>query len=533
MTQQIKGNKKVLVTDILVIGSGAAGANFALHAAGNTKITLVCKGKLEDSNTNKAQGGLAAVMDSYDSFAEHIQDTLTTGVGLCREETVQIVVEEAPGEIRKLLNNGMPFTMENKKLLLSREGGHNKNRVCYAEDDTGAKLAKTLLVQLREQAVTVLENHFVLELITLCGKDSVSAHKRCVGAHVVDGKGNEFAILSKAIVLATGGAGQLYQQTSNPEIATADGVALAYRAGAVVEDMEFVQFHPTALCKEGCPNFLISETVRGEGGLLYNTLGERFMLRYHEMKELAPRDEVARAIHEERKKGEVYLDIRHKGSDYILSRFPMIHATLFSYGIDMTKEMIPIAPAAHYMCGGVKVDCYGQTSISGLYAIGEVSCTGLHGANRLASNSLIEALVFGKRCAAKILEELITLHTPLKQIFETLPSGIPGTNINEVLEFRKELQSIMSSHVGIIRTEQGLREALVRLRTLEKKLAVYSNNKNIVEIKNMILVGYLIAKAALFRRESRGTHFRQDYPHLLLEWLVHYLLAEGKEEVCT
>ncbi|PLX26149.1 L-aspartate oxidase [Candidatus Parcubacteria bacterium] len=386
--------------DFLVIGSGIAGLNFALQASEYGTVAIVTKKELMESNSNYAQGGIAAVLDKMDSFDKHIEDTMKAGCHLNDKEAVEIMIKEAPNQIKRLIDVGVGFSKKQDELCLSKEGGHSERRIAHAHDTTGKEIERALIHQVRHhKRITIFESHVAFKLAeSKDAIDRVSTPRQCIGAFVLDTDNNKILNFSaKATILATGGAGQVYERNSNPKIATGDGVAMAYKARAEIKDMEFIQFHPTALNKKGAPSLLISETVRGEGGVLVNSKGEQFMKNYHELKDLAPRDIVARAILEEMKHGTVYLDIRHKGSAYIKKRFPYLYENLWWHDIKMDKDLIPISPAAHFICGGIHTDLDGRTNIPGLFAFGEVAHTGVHGANRLASNSLLECMVFSGR----------------------------------------------------------------------------------------------------------------------------------------
>ena len=397
-------------TDFLVVGSGIAGLNFALKTAKHGKVTIATKKEIMESNTNLAQGGIAAVTQKSDSIELHIEDTLTVGSGLSNKRIVKLLAEHGPEAIRNLLSFGVNFDKKNNKLHLTTEGGHSIARVLHSGDSTGKEIEQTMTECVRENKnIEVFENCFAIDLIL--------AQQKCAGAKILDIKNRAVCdIFARATILATGGIGYIYQNTTNPEIATGDGIAMALRAGAKIEDMEFVQFHPTTLNKLGAPHFLISESLRGEGAILVNEAGERFMLDYDSMGELAPRDIISRTIFNELKKGIVYLDIRHKGKSFILDRFPMIYQECLKYDIDITEDLIPVSPAAHYICGGIKTDEYGETSVENLLAFGECACTGVHGANRLASNSLLESVVFSSLGAEKAKKYLKNeIETPLQQ----------------------------------------------------------------------------------------------------------------------
>ncbi len=494
-------------TDILIIGSGAAGLYTAIKISEHHDVTLISKTSLTQSNTQHAQGGIAAVTSKSDSPELHRQDTLIAGAGICSHEAVDILVNEGPSCIRDIIKMGTMFDREDGKLALTKEGAHSKRRILHANGDaTGAEIVRALSeVAKNNKRITILENHFTIDLMTHQGE--------CIGAIVMRPEGERVFIRAKATILSTGGAGQLYRYTTNPEIATGDGMAMAYRAGAYIKDVEFIQFHPTALFYPGAPRFLISEAVRGEGAVLRNINGERFMQKYHPQKELAPRDIVARAIvseMEETGSTYVYLDITHESEELIKNRFPTIYKECLRYGLDMVTDWIPVAPAAHYIMGGIKTDTNGETATPRLFSCGEVSCTGVHGANRLASNSLAEALVFGKRIADK-LEDI-----------PPLPEGIPSVSFSlmrqqtmstdNVMEKRLRLQKLMLRHVGIKRNERGLIKAVKELERYAKAFRNKMDNIAEFEYLNLLTIAVLVANAALLREESRGGHFREDFP---------------------
>lgn len=488
-----KAGSNGVKTDFIVIGSGIAGLNFALGAAKRGRVVLLTKKDVMESNTNYAQGGMAAVLDKDDTFEAHIRDTLKAGCYHNDRKAVEFLVKQGPKMIKKLLELGTPFERQNGVLKLTREGAHNCRRVAYAGDSTGHAIEKTLIRQVsRDKRIKVLENSLAVDLIV--------RHRKCYGVIYLKGRKIK-KIYGKAVVLATGGAGALFEKTTNPDIATADGIAMAFRAGAKVEDLEFIQFHPTALNKAGAPPFLISEAVRGEGGKLKNFRGEEFMAKYHPDKELAPRDIVARAIVEEAQSGTVALDISHKDPAILKNRFPTIYKKLLEYGIDMTKEAIPVLPAAHYMCGGVKVNLNGETNIKNLYAFGETARTGVHGANRLASNSLLESMVFSNQ----VLSAVKKLRGKVEEVSAPLPNYIEF----DASDIKKEIRQIMWRNVGLLRTDAGLRLAIRKLEEIGDKLPAGVNG-GLAEAKNMVQVGRLIALAALKRKKSLGCHFRSD-----------------------
>ncbi|TNE70348.1 L-aspartate oxidase [bacterium] len=513
--------------DFLVLGSGAAGLSYALQVSEFGSVAIITKKQKAESNTNYAQGGIAAVVDQYDSFEKHIEDTLDAGAGLCKLDSVELIVKEGPVAVGKLLEFGARFTKDDGELHLGKEGGHSHNRIVHAADMTGKEIERVLLKEIAKRPnIHIYEHHYALELITQhhLGKrvTRYDNDTQCFGAYVLNTKSNQVeTFLAKVTLLATGGAGQVYRHTTNPEIATGDGIAMAYRAKARVANMEFVQFHPTSLFLPEANSFLISEAVRGHGGILRNHKGEAFMAKYDERKDLAPRDIVARAIDDQIKKsGEdfVYLDVTHLPEHDVIEHFPNIYKTCLKYGLDITKNMIPVVPAAHYLCGGVVTDLDGRTSISALFACGEVACTGVHGANRLASNSLLEAIVFANKAAASAAKmvQSISLNT---EIPDWDDSGTTDTKEwIEVSHNKKELQQIMSDYVGIVRSNLRLERAFRRTFLLYEEVeSYYQRNKVSVplcQLRNMISVAYMIIRSAQMRKESRGLHYNVDYPKL-------------------
>lgn len=513
-------------TDFLIIGSGVTGLFLALKISDHGSVTIITKKSDYESNTNYAQGGIAGVFSDSDHIEEHIQDTLNAGAGLCDPVAVRILVEEGPARVRELLEIGVPFNRDpDGKLDLGREGGHRKNRIVHAMDRTGREIEASLLQAVKEKGnIQILENHALVDLLTRhhIPKGEESYPLRCYGAYVLDTEDGEVAtIFAKKTILATGGAGQVYLHTTNPSIATGDGVACAYRAGAKVKNMEFYQFHPTSLFHQHGNSFLISEAVRGEGGILKDWEGRAFMSDYHEMKDLAPRDIVARAIDNEMKKSgkpHVYLDITHKPGDFIRSHFPSIHEKCLSLGIDITQEPIPVVPAAHYMCGGIETDLWGKTSIGDLYAAGEVSCTGVHGGNRLASNSLLECLVFADRIYRDIKTSSSPEYAPeAKFIPEWNKEGTKNSEEWVLVSHNlDEIKSIMSDYVGIVRSDLRLLRASRRIQLLREEVKDYYNrttvSEGLLELRNLALIADIIVRSALMRKESRGLHFSTDYP---------------------
>jgi L-aspartate oxidase len=510
--------------DFVVIGSGIAGLSFALKAARHGSVVVITKRKGADTNTAWAQGGIACVTSDEDSFELHVRDTLGAGAGLCDEAVVRTIVTEGPERIHELSELGLQFDERevagHRELDLGKEGGHSKRRVLHVRDATGKEIEQALLRQLgRHQDVKLLENHMAVDLIT-AAKLGLATEDRCLGVYVLDEKtGDVETIRSDRIVLATGGSSKVYLYTTNPDIATGDGVAMAWRAGVEIANMEFVQFHPTCLFHPQAKSFLISEAVRGEGGVLRNNRGEDFMKRYDPRGSLAPRDIVARAIDAEIKRSGakcVFLDITHKSPEFVRERFPHIYQTCLRFGVDISKQAIPVVPAAHYQCGGIKTDVNGATTLPGLYAIGEVACTGLHGANRLASNSLLEGLVVAHRAAAAGAHR----GSARKQQI-TLPEWQSG-NVQDVDELVviyhnwDEIRRLMWDYVGIVRTDKRLQRASARLRNLQREIReFYWNFKvsvDLLELRNLATAAALIVDSALSRKESRGLHYTLDYP---------------------
>jgi L-aspartate oxidase len=514
-------------TDFLVIGSGIAGLTFSLKAARFGKVTIVTKADLEESNTRYAQGGIAAVFSEPDNFEKHIKDTLIAGDGFCNEKVVRMVVQEAPERIQDLIELGVSFDRkEDGTYDLAKEGGHTEYRILHSKDRTGDVIEKALVNQVRNDPnIEIFEQHFAIEILTQHHLGDVLKKNnpdiKCFGAYVADLVNQKvITFLSKITVIATGGMGNVYMTTTNPEIATGDGVAMVYRAKGIIENMEFIQFHPTSLYDpNNRPSFLITEALRGYGAVLKNMSGERFMKRYDSRGSLAPRDIVARAIDNEMKiwgDDHVWLDCTHLNPEGLKDHFPNVYEHCLQRGINITKEMIPVVPAAHYSCGGIKVDMNGQSNINRLYALGEASSTGLHGANRLASNSLIEAAVYSHRAVIHSGSRLNDL------IFqENIPDwDYKGTTHLEemilITQNYKEVQMIMSNYVGIVRSDLRLERALVRLEIIYKeneslfKRSLIS--KKICELRNLINVAYLIIKMAQNRQESIGLHYSIDHP---------------------
>ena len=520
-------------TDFLVIGSGIAGLTYALKVASQfpeKTVLVITKAQADETNTKYAQGGIAGVMDhENDSFEKHIEDTLIAGDGLVRREIAEIVVKEGVDRINELISWGAQFDKESDgDYKLGKEGGHSEFRILHHKDVTGQEMERALLEAVaRHTNIRIIKHCFVVDIITQhhlgCLVTKSTPNIECYGVYVLNRETNEIeTILAKITLLATGGNGQVYRSTTNPGIATGDGIGMVYRAKGRIENMEFIQFHPTALYEPGVRGqaFLITEAVRGDGGILRNRKGEAFMERYDHRKDLAPRDIVARAIDSEMKidgTEHVFLDTRHIALDKFVEHFPNIYEKCKSVGIDVSKDLIPVAPAAHYSCGGIKTDEWGRTSITNLYACGECASTGLHGANRLASNSLLEAMVFAHRSAMDGIQKMPTLD---------FKGGIPDWNASGTTEPKemilitqslKELQQVMSDYVGIVRTNIRLGRALKRIDLLwEETESLYQTtilSPQLCELRNMITVGYLIVKGADFRKESRGLHFNTDYPY--------------------
>ncbi len=514
--------------DTLIIGSGLAGLTMALQIADKKRVCIVSKREVSDSASSWAQGGIAAVLskkenDQQDSIEEHIQDTIIAGAGLCDIEITRLVATNAREAVEWLVDQGVEFTREadNSGFHLTREGGHSQRRIVHVADATGNAVQKTLAQKVREHAnITILENHIAVDLLTSQKVSKNAPKNQCLGAYVLDNHaGKVMTIAAQQTVLATGGAGKVYLYTTNPDVSTGDGIAMAWRAGCRVANMEFIQFHPTCLFHPHAKSFLISEAVRGEGGLLRLPDGTRFMSKNDSREELAPRDVVARAIDFEMKKRGldcVYLDITHKPLAFIKEHFPNIYARCLELGIDISKQAIPVVPAAHYSCGGVMVDAQGRTDIANLYAIGETACTGLHGANRLASNSLLECLVFGRAAAHDILNAPTQ---PISQLPQWDESRVTDAD-EEVLITHTwdELRRFMWNYVGIVRTDKRLSRALHRIDMLRDEVQeFYSNFKisnDLIELRNLLQVAELIVESAISRKESRGLHYSKDHPNL-------------------
>jgi len=511
--------------DFLVLGSGIAGLSFALKVAQRGRVAIITKKDRAESNTNYAQGGIAAVTSKEDSFEMHVRDTLEAGAGLCHEQVVRTIVEEGPARIAELIELGMKFSQREqsepggvRELDLGKEGGHSRRRILHAKDITGREIERALLAAVgRQPTIEIFENHFAIDLVTT-QKLGVAGANHCLGVYVLDKNRSQVETFAAPItLLATGGCGKVYLYTTNPDIATGDGVAMAYRAGAAVANMEFIQFHPTCLYHPKAKSFLITEAVRGEGGVLKTAEAVEFMDAYHPLKSLAPRDIVARAIDSEMKRSGadcVWLDITHKPARFLMDRFPNIYQTCLKFGIDMTKEPIPVVPAAHYQCGGVLTTVDGSTELPGLYAVGEVACTGLHGANRLASNSLLEALVCAHRAAQQVLAS-----PPLAADVKIPPwqSG-QAHNADEFVVVShnwEEIRRLMWDYVGIVRTNKRLQRAQKRIANLQEEIHEYYWDfivtSDLLELRNIATVAELIVRSALQRPESRGLHYNLDY----------------------
>jgi len=511
-------------TDYLVIGSGVAGLRCAIELSNSGNVLVLAKSVVEEGSTEYAQGGVAVALSDDDEISFHEQDTLRAGAGLCNPQAVKILVTEGPQRVEELIQWGASFDTEHGKLWFTREGAHSRNRVIHSRgDSTGAEIERTLLSKASPlENITFWDHAFTLDLIA---HDGV-----CKGAYVLLGPKSPRLVVVKAnaTILATGGAGQVYKVTTNPAVSTGDGVAIAFRAGAEIVDMEFVQFHPTTLHKSGVPTFLLSEAMRGEGGVLRNAHGEQFMPRYHADAELAPRDVVARAIISEirrTKSPEIYLDLRHLPPGFVRKRFPRIYDTCVGYGLRADRDLLPVHPAAHYLMGGVKTDLEGRTTLPGLFACGEVACTGVHGANRLASNSLLEGVVFGRRAgvaAQEMLGKQQQVPTGQVESFAKRLKPIPAGTVARIKQARERVRSLMWERVGIIRDASGLQEAARTLAELVDVAEVLTTNPAVMEARNIFYNAVAIRFAAQMRTESRGAHFRSDFPHQDdATWLKH------------
>ena len=515
------------VTDFLIIGSGIAGLRAAIELAPHGEVCLLCKDEPSESNTEYAQGGIAVALSDEDEVRLHYQDTMVAGDGLCDPEAVKILVEEGPHYIMELIDWGTKFDREGTKLAFTREGAHSKNRILHAHgDSTGKEIIRALL----KKAKSYPTIHFYPRCYT---KDLLVEGDRCLGViYLNEDKKSFHTLYASATLLATGGAGRVYSQTTNPPFASGDGMAIAFRGGTTMMDMEFVQFHPTSLFMPHSPRFLLSEALRGEGGYLIDEHGKRFMEKYHPLAELAPRDVVSRAIISEMSRtraGWVYLDLTHLKPSFLRSRFPKIYNTCLTYNLDLTKDLIPVHPAAHYMMGGVKTDLYGRTTIRGLYAAGEVACTGVHGANRLASNSLLEGLVYGASSGRVMAsDENHPPSSPTRYLLEEEEGSLKRKDFEHI---RQEINKIMWEKVGIIRDKGGLEEAIGYLKEYRYLAQYHPLDRYEMETINIYLVGLLIAVSALRREESRGAHYRKDSPHPDDErWKLHSTIKKGSAD---
>ncbi|MGI1677351.1 MAG: L-aspartate oxidase [Cellvibrionaceae bacterium] len=507
--------------DVLIIGSGAAGLTLALNLSKTCNVAVLSKGKLEEGSTWFAQGGIAAVLDDADSIDKHVADTLDAGRGLCHEDAVRFTVENSRAAIEWLIEQGVEFSRDENnqdEYHLTKEGGHSHRRIIHSADATGKEVENTLVEQIHKAGVDLFEHHIAVDLITQA--DIPSKRVRCTGAYVFDRNADEVNVFNaKVVVLATGGASKVYLYTSNPDGASGDGIAMAWRSGCRIANMEFNQFHPTCLYHPKAKTFLITEALRGEGAHLKLPDGTRFMEKFDERKELAPRDIVARAIdHEIKRLGcdHIYLDISHKSADFISEHFPTVKTRCLEFGIDITKDPIPVVPAAHYTCGGVMVDKHGSTDLKSLYAIGETTFTGLHGANRIASNSLLECIVYARSAAKHITDNIHNISQP-----EPAPnwdeSKVTDSDENVVISHNwDELRRFMWDYVGIVRTKKRLERAAHRIKLLQKEIEEYYSHYKIgndwIELRNLAMVAELIIRSSIERKESRGLHYSLDYP---------------------
>ncbi|MDR3330905.1 MAG: L-aspartate oxidase [Endomicrobium sp.] len=508
-------------SDYLIVGTGIAGLSLALKAAKDGSVSLITKRKIFDSSTGRAQGGIACVTDKFDSFKEHIYDTLVSGAGLCDAKMVKKMVIEAPGRIKELIDLGVDFTKKNDSISdfdLGLEGGHSKRRILHAGDITGSEIERVLISNVvKHQNIIIHEEHSAVDLI-------LDSNEICRGAYIFSNKKSNLEIFeAKVTVLACGGAGKTYLYTTNPDVATGDGIAMSYRAGADIANMEFVQFHPTCLYNSETKSFLISEAVRGEGAILRLKNGEQFMDKYSPQKELAPRDIVARAIDNElksRRENFIYLDITSKSRNFLMKRFPNIYAKCLEYDIDMAKEMIPVVPAAHFFCGGVIVDENGRTNVKNLYAAGEVACSGIHGANRLASNSLLEAIVYADRVYKDSLQFIKEEYSRLR--FENKSvrnkNSLENNSTIYYMQEWEEIRRITWNYLGITRSNEKLSKAKKRIDILKNEIDQYFNSVAItvdnIELRNIACIADLIVRSAMMRKESRGLHYNIDYPFI-------------------
>jgi L-aspartate oxidase len=505
--------------DFLVVGAGVAGLRAAIELASAGSVAVLAKREVTDSNTQWAQGGIAAALSDEDEISLHLQDTLLAGDGLCNVEAAKVLVEDAPAQIEELIRWGTEFDREATKLTFGREGAHSRNRILHAHgDSTGREILRALYAKAKTlKSICVREFEFSTDLVVENG--------RVCGIDLIDDQGEQQRLTTSAVLLATGGLGQLYRNTTNPGVATGDGVAMAFRAGAEISDMEFIQFHPTALYLKNAPRFLLSEALRGEGAYLRNSEMHRFMAKYHPMGELAPRDVVARAIVHELEVSRaadpvVYLDLTHLNPDHVKSRFPRIYSTCMQYNIDITTDLIPIRPAAHYAMGGIRSDCEGRATLPGLYAAGEAAATGVHGANRLASNSLLEGLVFGARAGQSMRQELHS-HASTPKPHRAASNGPVAPAMEELIH---EIQDLMWRDTGIVRTGPGLQRALEQLQSMSPRLA-HPHTRRAFEARNLHILGLMVTRSALARQESRGAHYRLDFPdHNDARFLKHSVI---------
>jgi L-aspartate oxidase len=506
--------------DFLVLGGGIAGLSFALHAAPHGSVAVLTKRQRWEGSTQYAQGGIASVLGPDDDVQKHIDDTLVAGAGLCHRDAVEVTVREGPERIRWLRDLGVEFDQEGDRLHLTREGGHSRRRVAHAKDATGREVERALLAACDAQGIRIVEDALAVDLLT-SGKLGQGGANRVLGAYVLDRETGEVSTFTAGVtVLATGGSGKVYLYTSNPDVATGDGLAMAWRAGAAVANMEFFQFHPTCLYHPMARNFLISEALRGEGGILRNGAGEAFMPRYDARRELAPRDIVARSIDAEMKRrgdDSAFLDMTHLAKAFLIEHFPNIYATCKEFGVDMAAQPIPVVPAAHYQCGGVVTDLSGATSLQGLLAVGEVACTGLHGANRLASNSLLEGLVFGQRAALHGREVLASARGATPEVPDWNPGDALDPDEGVVVTHNwEEVRRLMWNYVGIVRTTKRLERARTRLQLLRGEIRdyywQYKITPDLLELRNLADVALVIVECARRRKESRGLHYVLDHP---------------------
>ena len=521
---EMSDSNQSLQFDVIIVGSGGAGLSLALSLPEHYRIAILAKSNLTDASTYYAQGGVAAVLDQSDSIQQHIDDTLIAGAHLCEKQAVEHTVEGGKPSVDFLLKHGVQFTLdEHEQLHLTREGGHSQRRIIHSADATGKAISTTLVQRVQEkQNIKIFENYVAIDLITQHKLGNTDQENRALGLYALDEQSEQvITFLAPFTALACGGAMKAYLYTSNPDIATGDGIAMAYRAGCRVANMEFNQFHPTCLYHPQARSFLITEAMRGEGAYLRLPDGERFMLRFDERAELAPRDIVARAIDFEIKRlgiRHVWLDITHQPETFVKEHFPTLYERLLELGIDITKEMIPVVPAAHYTCGGVMVDDHSQTDISGLYAIGETSYTGLHGANRMASNSLLECFVYGMSAAEHIQAQFTSdFQAPTVPAWDASQVENPDEDV-VILQNWDELRQTMWNYVGIVRTTKRLERALNRIQMLKSEITEYYQDyhvsKNLIELRNLVLVSEMIVRCAMQRKESRGLHYTLDYPEL-------------------